>query len=192
MVRTTPSRATKSNDYEEESEKPPAEKQKTPPKKGKTSWSPAEDEALMMAVEEDRKRRQADGDEEDEEDWDEISDSVPGKTAVQCFRRYTGQLKAAEASAPAASARRSRDDRDQGDDDSPASKKSKTDSGEDDWTADELFLLKTLVEHYSDSKFLCSCANSTELVLSFDSHVHPIRHINHSLSSLERDCSQLP
>ena len=94
MVRTTPSRAAKSKDYEEdESEsKPPAEKRKSPPKKGKSAWSPAEDEALMAAVEEDRKRRESEGGEEDEEDWDAISTAVPGKSAVQCFRRYSSHL----------------------------------------------------------------------------------------------------
>jgi hypothetical protein len=152
MVRSTPSRASKANDHEDESaEKPPAEVRKTPPKKqGKTTWSPAEDEALMVAVEEDRKRRESEGDDEDEEDWDEIATAVPGKSAVQCFRRYSGHLAKGEAAASAGT-RRSRDQGVSDDSPSPASKRSKTDSGEEDWTTDELELLKKLVEHYNDS-----------------------------------------
>jgi hypothetical protein len=158
MVRSTPSRAAKSKDYEEDDseKKPPAEKRKSPPKKGKTTWSPAEDEALLAAVEQDRKKRQSEGGEEDEEDWDEISNAVPGKSAVQCFRRYSSHLTTGEAGFSAvAGNRRSREDRDQGVSDespSPASKRSKTDSVEEgDWTPDELELLKKLVEHYNDT-----------------------------------------
>lgn len=156
MVRTTPSRAAKPKDYEDdESEsKPPAEKRKSPAKKGKSGWSPAEDEALMAAVEEDRTRRESEAGEEDEEDWDAISTAVPGKSAVQCFRRYSAHLtKGGATRVSATGTRRSREDRDQGvsDESPPASKRSKTDSGEEDWTEEELELLKKLVEHYNDS-----------------------------------------
>jgi hypothetical protein len=57
------------------------------------SWTPSEDKLLWESVQRDRKA----GD--DEEDWDEIANAIPGKTAVQCFKRYT-ELAAAQASAP--------------------------------------------------------------------------------------------
>lgn len=70
-------------------------------KKDKKPWTPAEDEALMLAVLDDKKRREVEADEseedgrvdeDDEEDWDEIAESVPGRTPVQCLRRYMRAL----------------------------------------------------------------------------------------------------
>jgi hypothetical protein len=57
-------------------------------KKSRTTWSDAEDEALLKAVLEDQQDRQAEGATEEEEDWDEIAKAVPGKTPVQCLKRY--------------------------------------------------------------------------------------------------------
>lgn len=91
-------------------DKPPAAEDKTsdattqPPKskKAKQLWTAQEDEALMLAVIADKKRREMeksesddeDGDEEDEDedDWDDIATAVPGKTPVQCLRRYMRYL----------------------------------------------------------------------------------------------------
>ena len=162
MVRSTPSRASKSRYSQETNEKSAAEGKMSPPKKGKTVWTPAEDESLLAAVAEDRKRREAVGDEDDEEDWDEIAKSVPGKSAVQCLRRYMEQVSKAEAAvpAPAAGTRRARSEREDDESESPASKKAKTEpADEDDWTEEEVELLKKLVEHYSDSKCLFVSCN---------------------------------
>lgn len=57
-------------------------------KKSRTAWSAQEDEALLKAVLEDQQDRQAEGATEEEEDWDEIAKAVPGKTPVQCLKRY--------------------------------------------------------------------------------------------------------
>mmetsp|Transcript_11375 Transcript_11375/g.27094 ORF Transcript_11375/g.27094 Transcript_11375/m.27094 type:complete len:485 (-) Transcript_11375:196-1650(-) len=54
--------------------------------KGKIVWTADEDEQLFNAVELDKQHRVDDS--EDDEDWDMIAQSVPGKTAVQCFKRY--------------------------------------------------------------------------------------------------------
>lgn len=158
MVRSTPSRASKSKYSQETNEKSPAERKMSPPKKAKTVWTVAEDESLLAAVAEDRKRRRELGDDDDEEDWDEIASAIPGKSAVQCLRRYMNQTSKAEAAVPApaaAGARRARNERDDDDDESesPASKRAKTEAeDEDDWTEEEIELLQKLVEHYSDSK----------------------------------------
>lgn len=59
-------------------------------KKEKKTWTPIEDEALLLAVVADKTRHKVrvDESEEDEEDWDEIAKSVLGRTPVQCLRRY--------------------------------------------------------------------------------------------------------
>lgn len=161
MVRTTPSRAAKAKDSQDEATSSAKPAAKSPPKKGKAVWTPAEDESLMRAVEEDRKKRGVEGDDDEEEDWDEIAKSVQGKSAVQCFRRYSGVLSKEGAAPPAAAAgtTRTRDERDEEESESssPASKKSKPDPDEDYWPDHEIELLKKLVEHYNDSKcFVCS------------------------------------
>eukprot|EP00559_Dactyliosolen_fragilissimus_P000594 CAMPEP_0184865704 /NCGR_PEP_ID=MMETSP0580-20130426/18807_1 /TAXON_ID=1118495 /ORGANISM="Dactyliosolen fragilissimus" /LENGTH=554 /DNA_ID=CAMNT_0027364999 /DNA_START=116 /DNA_END=1780 /DNA_ORIENTATION=- len=72
-------------------------------KKEKKSWTPSEDEALMLAVIKDNKRREIEADEsdtdqseDDNEDWDEIAKAVPGRTPVQCLRRYMRHLNSRE------------------------------------------------------------------------------------------------
>ncbi len=57
-------------------------------KKSKAVWAADEDEALLKAVLEEQQGRESGGEAEDEEDWDEIAKSVPGKTPVQCLKRY--------------------------------------------------------------------------------------------------------
>uniref|UniRef100_A0A7S4R1F3 Uncharacterized protein n=1 Tax=Ditylum brightwellii TaxID=49249 RepID=A0A7S4R1F3_9STRA len=67
-------------------------------KKSKSQWTAVEDEILMLAVLADKKRREEEIDEDDEdeeeeeEDWDEIAKAVPGRTPVQCLRRYMRHL----------------------------------------------------------------------------------------------------
>jgi len=63
-------------------------KRRSDEKKSRVLWSDAEDDGLLKAVLEDRQDRQAEGDAEDEEDWDEIAKNIPGKTPVQCLKRY--------------------------------------------------------------------------------------------------------
>jgi hypothetical protein len=66
-------------------------------KRSKTVWTPAEDEALRRAV-----ARTAEGhvdhttEDFEDEDWDTISEGVPGKSAVQCFKQFTTLTRAEE------------------------------------------------------------------------------------------------
>jgi hypothetical protein len=111
-----------------------------------------EDDALLKAVLEDKQDREAEGDGEEEEDWDEISKVVPGKTPVQCLKRYmTLNQKQGGASESSAAASESKDD----DSDSPKkSKRPKKDSEPSQkWSNDEIELLKKLVEQYKDSTY---------------------------------------
>jgi hypothetical protein len=159
MVRTTPSRGAKLKDDSQEGEKPSP---KTPPKKGKQAWTPDEDEALMLAVIVDRQRRQENDEEDEEEDWDEIAKSVPGKTPVNCLRRFMGQLSKKEeeaGAAPPAAAAAKRGSPDEDDDESfasPLTKKAKLIVGGEgaDWAQEEIDLLKKLVEQYQDSEYM--------------------------------------
>lgn len=80
--------------------------------KAKIVWTPKEDEALMIAVLEERKTRDEKEDEVDEDeeddfeeeeeedweviDWDLISESVPGRSAVECLKRYLKHKKTHE------------------------------------------------------------------------------------------------
>lgn len=77
-------------------------KRKKDDRRSRISWSAAEDDAPLKSVIKDKQSRDVaatasedgehavpdPGDEEDEEDWDEIAKSVPGKTPVQCLKRY--------------------------------------------------------------------------------------------------------
>lgn len=127
------------------------------PKKGKLEWTPDEDEALMLAVIADRERRE----EDEEEDWDEIAKAVPGKTPVQCLRRYMGNLSKKEEEAPAAppaaaaALKRSSDDDEEEPMASPLTKKAKMIVGGEgaEWTQEEMDLLKKLVEQFRDSEY---------------------------------------
>jgi hypothetical protein len=76
-------------------------------KKSKTVWTAAEDDALMKAVLQDQRDRETQGEAEDEEDWDEIAKVLPGKTPVQCLKRYmilNRKKKSKEIAAAAANA----------------------------------------------------------------------------------------
>ena len=84
--------------------------------KGKVVWTADEDEKLFNAVELDKQHRRGEEESEDDEDWDTIAQSVPGKTAVQCFKRYlvlnrdsTGGESSFEAAAAASAAAEDRD-----------------------------------------------------------------------------------
>ncbi len=143
-------------------------------KKSKVTWSDEEDDALLKAVLEDRQNRDAEGDGEEDEDWDEIAKAIPGKTPVQCLKRYITNFKEPESSevAPEHSSRPEEkddedesededdddDDEDDDDDGSGSPNKSKKSKKEmqnvPGWNNDEVELLKKLVEQYKDSKFV--------------------------------------
>lgn len=132
-------------------------------KKSKAVWTDEQDDALLKAVLEDKQDREAE-DDGDEEDWDEISKAVPGKTPVQCLKRYLVLNKGKPAQPPAAaSASRSADDEkedegsdedeeDEGDESRKARRARKEAGGDSGWSVDEIELLKKLVEQYKDSK----------------------------------------
>lgn len=74
-------------------------------KKEKKSWTAEEDETLMIAILNETNNRALesrnigekhdkdnDNSEDGEEDWDEIAKSLPGRTPVQCLRRYMKTL----------------------------------------------------------------------------------------------------
>jgi len=63
-------------------------KRRSDDKKSRVSWSAAEDDGLLKAALEDKQNREAEGDADEEEDWDEIAKNIPGKTPVQCLKRY--------------------------------------------------------------------------------------------------------
>jgi hypothetical protein len=159
-------------------------------KKSKAVWSASEDDALLKAVLEDQQDREDDGDGDEEEDWDEIANSVQGKTPVQCLKRYLAlnkrqasastELASPSALSPApapappkdedggeeAEAEEEEEDEEEDDEDdedededeeeTPISKKSKRAKKDSDssakWNADEIELLKKLVEQYKDSE----------------------------------------
>ena len=60
-------------------------------KRKKTDWTATEDEALIIAVLEAKKKKN-DEESSDDEDWDDIAEAVPNKTAVQCLQRYMRHL----------------------------------------------------------------------------------------------------
>jgi len=59
-----------------------------PLKRDKRPWTAEEDEALMLAVLDIKQRKGFDENEEDDEDWEEIAESVPDRSAFQCYQRY--------------------------------------------------------------------------------------------------------
>lgn len=64
-----------------------SEKKKFSSRKRKQPWTGAEEEALELAVMGDKQQCLSDN-ELFEEDWDEIANFVPGRTPVECFKRY--------------------------------------------------------------------------------------------------------
>jgi hypothetical protein len=83
-------RTDESDEGTESEDSPPAGKRQREEgqKRGgnKNVWTPVEDGYLYKAVVEDQHCRKDSGDEE--EDWDSIAETIPGKTAVQCLKRY--------------------------------------------------------------------------------------------------------
>ena len=118
-------------------------------------WSDADDDELLRAVVADRKKRgvgtNEEQNDEEEDDWDEIAKSVPGKTPVQCLRRFM-KLDGGEQRGIAM------DDADDSESASPSSsdrakaKKPRKDSDQVSWSQEEVDLLRKLVEAYSDCK----------------------------------------
>eukprot|EP00428_Durinskia_dybowskii_P012173 CAMPEP_0170223088 /NCGR_PEP_ID=MMETSP0116_2-20130129/11241_1 /TAXON_ID=400756 /ORGANISM="Durinskia baltica, Strain CSIRO CS-38" /LENGTH=410 /DNA_ID=CAMNT_0010473785 /DNA_START=247 /DNA_END=1475 /DNA_ORIENTATION=+ len=133
-------------------------------KKSKVAWTDEEDDALLKAVLEDKQNREAEGDPEEEEDWDEIAKAVPGKTPVQCLKRYMTNFKEPESNEAVPEQATKSEDKDEesesddevsdedDDEESPKSKKVKKESeNAPGWNHDEVELLKKLVEQYKDS-----------------------------------------
>ena len=151
---------------------PMAKKRPHPESSSKSAtpgWTPAEDEALLQAVRQDLEQR---SNPDDEEDWDTIAQSVDGKTAVQCFKRHA-RLKATEStskrqketsknedSSPAAADRqdaaqkRSKSSpavQDNEETSTPAAARDTDSPDNDEWNADDLRLLRKLVEQYKNA-----------------------------------------
>jgi hypothetical protein len=167
-------------------------------KKSKTVWSATEDDALLKAVVEDQQDREAEGDGEEEEDWDEIAKVVPGKTPVQCLKRYIllnrKQASApTEPSSPAAESVKEEEEEEQDeeeDEDSPVSKKTKrvkkdTETSGSKWSTDEIELLKKLVEQYKDSKYSHAHKRSAGLDGACCSHFDLLLCSQHSRTTME-------
>ncbi len=70
----------------------------SPVKRDKRAWTAEEDEALMLAVLDIKQKKGTDENEDDDEDWDEIAESVPDRTAFQCYQRYIRYLHKPSAS----------------------------------------------------------------------------------------------
>jgi len=69
-----------------------------PIKRDKRAWTAEEDEALMLAVLDIKQKKGSDENEEDDDDWEEIAESVPDRTAFQCYQRYIRYLHKPSAS----------------------------------------------------------------------------------------------
>jgi Myb-like DNA-binding domain len=171
------------------------ENEPRPPHKRSTSttslpslnkWTAEEDQALLQAVAAEHSERQSQHSDEvksvdEDEDWDAIAQSVAGKSAVQCLKRYMilQQQKTEEnaSAAPSASSTRitrskaqspssvpdvslskkssEEDDVGGGEDDDEeqedASEPDASASGAGPWTSEDVELLEKLVEQYKDS-----------------------------------------
>lgn len=130
-------------------------------KRRKPGWTPAEDEILLQAAAKERAQLQDEDDFEDE-DWDIIAQSLPGKSAVQCFKRFSkiGKKLSRSTSVSSSLGTQSQDGEEDMDDEeesnsSPKGNGSKNPSpvsdGAGDWTEDEVNLLKRLIETYKDT-----------------------------------------
>jgi hypothetical protein len=161
-------------------------KRRSDEKKSKVSWSATEDDALLKAVLEDKQDREAEGgDAEDEEDWDEIANSITGKTPVQCLKRYMiiNRRKTAGSSSvaktPAIESTTNADSEEEAKVSSQEERKTEEPDEDDEvedeeeekepkrarkdgdssmrWPQDDLDLLKKLVENYKDCKLTILC-----------------------------------
>ncbi|GAX29402.1 hypothetical protein FisN_16Hh158 [Fistulifera solaris] len=122
-------------------------------------WTEAEDEKLLDAVKQEHKNHAEEG----EEDWDLISEMIPGKSAVQCLKRHmeltsTGQASSVEGRDERAEKKSKRSDAskqsDSGNDDESSGAddgKEDTDDIEGNWEPEELELLRKLVEQYKNT-----------------------------------------
>ena len=156
-------------------------KRRSDEKKSKVLWSAAEDDRLLKAVLEDKQDRDTEVDAEDEEDWDEIAKIIPGKTPVQCLKRYmvinrrksgepspastiaTTKTEAVKSSQEEDSKIASREeekeeapDEEDEEEDEEEEKEQKRARKEGEtstrWPQDDIDLLKKLVENYKDCK----------------------------------------
>jgi Myb-like DNA-binding domain len=135
--------------------------------KQKSTWSPSDDEALLKAVKDDH-TKESDGGDDEEEDWDEISKSIPGKSAVQCLKRYilissnkSPQAKVPKAKVASLRAERSSnhsssvsEDDEENDEVEAPNKRLKhddVDTGGVEWEPEELELMRKLVEQFRDA-----------------------------------------
>ena len=126
------------------SSKRQSDDEESPNKKRKANWTPAEDQLLLRAVKDEHKVRTAisenqqgddgDGDDEDDEDWDHISQAIPGRSAVQCLKRYM-QIK---------------DSEEKDDDEGSTSEKAEEYVGSN-WLEEDCELLKKLVDQYRNT-----------------------------------------
>lgn len=156
-------------------------------KKAKTEWTNKEDDTLLKAVLSDRQRRKAeedtDDDEEFDDDWDEIAMALPDKSPVQCLQRY---LKLN--SKPTATKATDDDAKKNASSSDDPKKSSKLEA--DKWTADDVDLLKKLVEAYPDCTFDATTARSRRR-FSHDLHTSCLYLHSCSCSSMERHCGKL-
>jgi len=116
----------------------------------KVVWTQDEDTELMAAVLAAQKVKDEDDEDgnnsDDEEDWDAIAELLSGKkTAVQCYKRYS-VLKSTEESGgePATN-----DEDGASKTDGSKTKKTKPNSEDSGWKAEEVELLKKLTEDYT-------------------------------------------
>jgi Myb-like DNA-binding domain len=156
-------------------------------KKERITWTAAEEEKLQKAIISLRRKRGADDDDDDDDDWEDIAKSFPGKTAIDCLRRYIQVLEkgpkddsleespasALESSSASASPGTAVKEEELLDRQSLA-KKPRKETEQVQWSQEEIDLLRKLVEAYSECKFIYLSA--------FGEHV--ILFINPNLSSI--------
>lgn len=114
-------------------------------KKRKSAWTSAEDELLLKLVHEDQEAHE-------EEDWDSIAEKIPGRSAVQCLKRYMsiGDSKQAAVKPEVEPAKQERES---------------DEEGKPIWLDEESDLLKKLVEQYRDT-----APRWTEIAENFPQH----------------------
>jgi hypothetical protein len=130
------------HDEDEDGSDEDEENQRTENNKRVKKWSASEDELLLKLVYEHQQEHSEDDD--DDEDWDGIAFNIPGKTAVQCLKRFMKLNKKKPSSAKA----------EKEESYSVASSNSSKDrrrEAEGKWSQEETDLLKKLVEQYKDT-----------------------------------------
>lgn len=147
---------------EDDTDEPPASPAGKAKKLRSTGWSTAQDDALLKAVAEQHGDHDAGSDDEDE-DWDTIAKAVPGKSAVQCLKRFIVLKESKVSATPASSTitvnpppavkQEQPENEEEDDDEDDSSRKPKSEAayqGEP-WTHEESELLKKLAEQYRDT-----------------------------------------